>query len=199
MVTLRTKGNLGTKKHEIPPEVLNTLRQLPWCSETLDDPDFVPFQTTSRRPLYSNSYTFMAQTLSTLDTLSIWQSFYRPSNGSTDDLGEVRIIAKLGSGMNGHQNTAHGGLAAVMLDEVLGLAASIHKSPGKSVFTAYIHVDYKKPLPTPSVILIKARLELRSGGRKLFLNGTVENGSGVVFTSAHALFLEVERKKREKL
>ncbi len=107
------------------------------------------------------------------------------------------MIAELGSGMNGHLHTAHGGLAAVLLDEVMGLAASIHKTPKKSIFTAYMHVNYRKPLPTPNMICLRSRIEKRSEGRKIFVRGSVEDGStGVVFVDSDALFLEVERMPR---
>jgi hypothetical protein len=60
-------------------------------------------------------------------------------------------------------------------------------------------VDYKKPLPTPSVVMIKAKLDPRSRGRKLYITATLEDGAGTILTTAEALFLEVERKPRPKI
>ena len=62
-----------------------------------------------------------------------------------------------------------------------------------------MHVDYKKPLPTPSVVMIKAKLDPRSGGRKLYIRATLEDGNGTEFTTTEALFLEVKRKPRTKI
>jgi hypothetical protein len=65
-----------------------------------------------------------------------------------DDYDELRVLVVLGSGMDGHLHTAHGGVAATLLDEAMGTIGGIHKSPGKATFTAFMHVGYKKPLPT---------------------------------------------------
>jgi acyl-coenzyme A thioesterase PaaI-like protein len=47
--------------------------------------------------------------------------------------------------MDGHLYTAHGGVAATLLDEAMGNVGGIHKTPGRSIFTAFMHVNYKKP------------------------------------------------------
>lgn len=101
--------------------------------------------------------------------------------------------------MDGHLHTAHGGVAATLLDEALGTLAGIHKEPGVSIFTGFLHVDYKKPVPTPSLILIRARLnEVKSAKRKIFVEATLESGEGDVYTKAESLFVEVERKHSHK-
>jgi acyl-coenzyme A thioesterase THEM4 len=141
----------------------------------------------------------MSKTLSTEGTVPIWQGFYREST-SDDDFGEVRILTSMGSDMDGHLHTAHGGVSATLLDEAMGTLAGIHKEPGKAIFTAYMHVDYKKPVPTPSTFLIRVRFDpKRSAKRKIFVEAILENGDGVVYTRAEALFLEVERKPRPKI
>jgi thioesterase superfamily protein 4 len=134
----------------------------------------------------------MSKTLSTDETVPMWQGFYRHPSG--DVPAELRVLASLGGGMDGHLHTAHGGVAATLLDEAMGMLAGIHKQPGRSIFTAYMHVDYKKPVPTPSVILIRVSLDPKSATRKIFVKATLESGEGVVYTGGDALFLEVERK-----
>ncbi len=103
--------------------------------------------------------------------------------------------------MDGHLNTAHGGLAATLLDESMGTVGSVHKAPNRSQYTAYLHVDYKKPLPTPGVYVMKARIDpTRSKGRKMYITATLESGDGdAVYNTAHGLFLEVERGPKQKL
>lgn len=119
---------------------------------------------------------------------------------SEDEPDEVRILLALGPDMDGHLNTAHGGVAALMLDEAMGTIAGIHKEPGKAIFTAYMHVDYKKPVPTPSVCLIRVTFDTtRSVKRKIYVNATLESGEGIVFTTAESLFLETERKHGPKM
>jgi thioesterase superfamily protein 4 len=187
-------------EYKVPSEILSQLQQTEWCLTTLSDPSFVPLNSYSRTPPshLAGRYTFMSKTLQTDETVPIWQAFYRPSP-SDNEPGELRVLATLGGGMDGHLHTAHGGVAATLLDEAMGTLAGIHKEPGKSIFTAYMRVDYKKPVPTPSVILIRVTLDAKSATRKIFVNATIESGEGIVYTGAEALFLEVERKHRPKI
>lgn len=144
----------------------------------------------------------MNKTLSTPETVPIWQAFYRPSRSDKaedNDYGSVICLVALGSALDGHLHTAHGGVAAALLDEAMGTVGGIHKTRGKSQFTAYLHVNYRKPLPTPGVICIKASLDgEKSRGRKIFINATLESGEGVVFNDANGLFLETERKHKHQ-
>jgi acyl-coenzyme A thioesterase PaaI-like protein len=148
-------------------------------------------------------YTFMNKTLSTPETVPIWQAFYRPSRSSDPalaDFGEVICLIALGSALDGHLHTAHGGVAAALLDEAMGTVGGIHKTRGKSQFTAFLHVNYRKPLPTPGMICIKAKIDgEKSKGRKIFINASLESGDGVVYNDANGLFLETDRKHRAKL
>src|SRR5271156_6118534 len=201
MVILRPEFSSRDSQYQIPPDILSQLRQTPWCASILDNPTSLSIQLHSRSPSphLVGRYSFMSRTLLTAETVPVWQGFYRPSSHSdpTDnDCGEVRVLVMLGSGMDGHLRTAHSGVAATLLDETMGTVGGIHKTPGKSIFTAFMHVDYKKPLPTPSVVMIKAKLDPRSGGRKLYIRATLEDGNGTEFNAAEALFLEVKRKPR---
>jgi acyl-coenzyme A thioesterase THEM4 len=145
----------------------------------------------------------MNKTLSTPETVPIWQAFYRPSRSSDPalaDFGEVICLIALGSALDGHLHTAHGGVAAALLDEAMGTVGGIHKTRGKSQFTAFLHVNYRKPLPTPGMICIKAKIDgEKSKGRKIFINASLESGDGVVYNDANGLFLETDRKHRAKL
>lgn len=187
--------------YRIPHEILVQLQKTAWCLNTLNDPLYLPINSHSRTPppYLAGRYTLMAKTLATQGTIPIWQGFYKPyvSEAEPD---EVRILLALGPDMDGHLNTAHGGVAALMLDEAMGTMAGIHKEPGKAIFTAYMHVDYKKPVPTPSVCLIRVSFDAkRSAKRKIYVNATLESGEGVVFTAGEALFLEAERKHGPKI
>lgn len=110
------------------------------------------------------------------------------------------MLAVLGSDMDGHLHTAHGGVAATLLDEALGTLAGIHKTPGKSIYTAFLHVDYRKPVPTPGPILIRAVFNSgKSAKRKICVDATLESGDGIIYSAAESLFIEVERKHSAKI
>jgi thioesterase superfamily protein 4 len=210
MVILRPTGLPSRSSREdypayhVPEEIASQLRRIPWCTAILNNPEWIPLYSHSRNPpdyLYGR-YTFMNKTLSTPETVPIWQAFYRPSksdNPADNDFGEVICLIALGSALDGHLHTAHGGVAAALLDEGMGTVGGIHKEPGKSQFTAYLHVNYRKPLPTPGMICIRAKIDAeKSRGRKMFINATLESGDGVVYNDANGLFLETERTHLHK-
>ena len=81
----------------------------------------------------------------------------------------------------------------MVLDEVIGTVAENERPKNMSTMTAYLNVDYKAPVRTPSVILVRAWLEKREG-RKLWAKGTIEDGNGNVCTKGSALFIVIDPK-----
>lgn len=113
---------------------------------------------------------------------------------------ELRVLLALGPDVDGHLNTAHGGISALILDEAMGRLASIHKEDGKMIFTAYMHVNYEKPIPTPGIFMIRVSFDAkRSAKRKIYVNATLESDKGIVYTTGEALFLETEQKHSSNL
>lgn len=58
--------------------------------------------------------------------------------------------------------------------------------------TAYLNVAYKRPVPTPSVIVVRTWLE-RVEGRKIFGRGVIEDEEGRLCVVGEALFLTVKQ------
>ncbi|PMD48789.1 hypothetical protein L207DRAFT_413875 [Hyaloscypha variabilis F] len=173
---------------------------VPWAIKLFEDPTLRPFLSRSRvRPETSSSTreTFMSQTLHTTDTISAWQSFYRaPSNSKSC---EIVFLLKLGSGLNGHHDLAHGGFVSAVLDDVIGTAVDVQRPKEKSTLTAYLKVDYRKPVKTPGVLLARAWLE-KTEGKKMWGRGTIEDGDGTVLADGDALFIVVESlRPKERL
>ena len=186
-----------------------------WCRKLLRDESVIPIRTYSRRPKPSGEDSLIAGTLSTPDTIPAWQSFYRlfPKNSNESQsasssqnsegdrgpvAGEMLNLVSLGPGLNGHPRLAHGGIISVILDEITGSLAYLHLEKGSSAFTAYLNVTYKKPLPTPGIVLCRGWLEKRSMGRKLYLRATVEDGMGAVYAEGECLYIQAVKDK-EKL
>jgi len=87
----------------------------------------------------------------------------------------------------------------VVLDDVLGTAADCEKPDDKSTMTAYLRVDYRKPVKTPGAVLARAWLEKREG-RKMWARGVIEDGEGNVLSDGEALFIVVASlRPKEKL
>ncbi|KAE9980525.1 hypothetical protein EG328_000261 [Venturia inaequalis] len=189
------------KEYRIPQENLVELQKQEWCLETLNNECYRPIDLLIRplAPHLAGLYTMMSKTLATKATIPIWEGFYKPFV-SEEDPDEFRILLALGPDVDGHLNTAHGGVSALMLDEAMGNMALMHTEPGTPVFTTYMHTTYKKPVPTPSVLLLRATFDgKRSAGRKLYINASLESGTGVVYTTAEALFLEARGKDGPKI
>lgn len=180
-----------------------------WCTQFLRNPTLTPISTPTRQPKTSTEDSFVAETLATANTIATWQSFYKTipqsrmlsvpgTAGINDDTspvgGELIALLALGRGMNGHTNVVHGGLIATILDEMMGIVVSFHMSPEMSGYTAVMKTSYKKPVPAPGAIICRTWLERRSGGRKMWLRGTIEDGEGELFVEAESLWIEVKRK-----
>lgn len=166
---------------------------IPWAAKLFQDPTLLPFVIDSRRSNVINPTTgdtMCGKTLATEDTITAWQSFYRDAT-KPGERPEVWGLLKLGSGVNGHIDTCHGGFLSVVLDEILGNVAEHEKPVDRSTMTAYLHVGYKKPVHTPGCVLVKAGLEKKEG-RKIWVNGTIEDGQGNVSTTGEALFIVID-------
>jgi len=87
----------------------------------------------------------------------------------------------------------------VILDDVIGTAADVERPMDKSTMTAYLKVDYRRPVKTPRTLLARAWLE-KIEGRKMWGRGTIEDGEGTVLADGEALFIVVESlRPKEKL
>ena len=63
--------------------------------------------------------------------------------------------------------------------------------PRISWWWADVKTTYKKPLPTPGVILCTAKIErVGEGDRKTFVRATLEDGNGVVCSIGEVLFIK---------
>jgi len=181
----------GITFQAISPPTVEQLESTPWCSDLLGDSTLRPFDIQSRIPKASTEDSIIAETLASHETVRVWQAFYRPSTSTSSTFGEFLFILSLGTGLNGHPNTLHGGVISLFLDETTSQVACFHQSPNAKSFTASLTVEFKRPVPTPGLILCRAWLESRSKGRKLWVQGTLEDGNGGVYALAQSLFIEV--------
>ncbi|KAF2660463.1 hypothetical protein K491DRAFT_588907 [Lophiostoma macrostomum CBS 122681] len=194
------------------------LNSIPWCNALINDPSWTPTRTTSRVPKASSEDSFFAETLGTERTIRHCLTL-RPSVGRDADVQfeEVRTIMELGDGLNGHPKICHGGFVATMLDEVCGVLitqnlegkmrrarekwgksgddgeGALGPHEGLNCFTAYLNTSYKKPVPTPGIVLCRAKFE-KQERNKSYVSATIEDGMGTVFTRGEGMFVEVKQK-----
>lgn len=86
----------------------------------------------------------------------------------------------------GPPGCVHGGVIAMVFDEMLGAANIVVGSPG---MTGTLTVRYRKPVPLQTEIRLEARFERRDG-RKIQTVGTMHHGD-VLLAEAEGLFIEL--------
>jgi hypothetical protein len=96
---------------------------------------------------------------------------------------DVHIVGDVtfGAAYEGPPGHVHGGLIAAMFDELLGFA---QLSPG---FTAYLHINYRKPTPLDARLSLVAWVD-SVDGRKRMLRGECYAGD-TLLTDAEGLFI----------
>lgn len=117
---------------------------------------------------------------------------------------EICMLLSLGRGVEGIAGTAHGGIVALMLDEVMAqLASEIFGRD--SIITANLNVEFKRRLDTPRVVLAKAYMEdggeeVKGGDdrgesrRRLKIRGRIEDGEGGIFAEGTSVFVKLRPK-----
>lgn len=109
------------------------------------------------------------------------------------ELPSLVSIVHLGPALCGHPGIVHGGLLATLLDE--GLARACFPAlPNKVGVTASLKVDYRKPCPANSYVVLRAETT-KVEGRKAWVKGWIEllgegTEEGAKLVEAEALFIE---------
>lgn len=97
----------------------------------------------------------------------------------------VRGRVTLHEGYNGPPwNLAHGGVIALIFDELLGVGSIAAAGGG---FTGQLTINYRKPTPILQPLELTGRLD-RQEGRKLFMRGELRH-DGVVTADAEGIFI----------
>lgn len=55
-------------------------------------------------------------------------------------------------------------------------------------YTAYLKVNFKKPVKTPQIVCLRGRVQKRVG-KKLFLKGSMENSEGQTLAESEGLWI----------
>ncbi|MDN5758532.1 MAG: PaaI family thioesterase [Tomitella sp.] len=86
----------------------------------------------------------------------------------------------------GPPSCVHGGVSALLLDHVLGVANSW---AGKDGMTAQLSVRYHRPVPLFRTLTVSGR-QTRSEGRKIWTAGEIRDDAGELCVSAEGLFID---------
>lgn len=97
-------------------------------------------------------------------------------------------IFQAGHLLEGPPGHVHGGAIATMIDTVVGAHATIVSGP---VVTANLNINYRKPIPLGSTLVIESSL-VKKEGKKIFITCTVTNSDGSkLHTESTALFVSI--------
>ncbi len=100
----------------------------------------------------------------------------------------LRGTGALPAAFVGPPGTVHGGVVAMVLDELLG---AVNACLGLGAFTGTLTIRYERPTPIDADLEMESRVE-RTEGRKVFTVGTISAG-GVVTARAEGVFIRVDR------
>lgn len=117
---------------------------------------------------------------------------------------------KFGKNLNGHDGIVHGGIISLVFDESFGWAyevlarhpklffeGDIDVDPSKFiVVTANLNVDYKKPLPAETDVVVRVYYEKSEKGKKIYLCARMESHDGSkLYSKAKVLFIKLDKER----
>lgn len=104
-----------------------------------------------------------------------------------------RIVGRfrLGEEYQGGSGFLHGGIIALLLDEVMSKTVRFH---GQNAVTADLHVEYKKPIRVNTEIVVEGFVTRRDG-RQLYHEGEIRNEAGELLARGEGRFVVIDREK----
>ncbi|WP_153504525.1 PaaI family thioesterase [Cumulibacter manganitolerans] len=94
----------------------------------------------------------------------------------------------LGAPYEGPPEHIHGGVIAMLLDQVMGMVPAFTDTPR---MTAYLNVTYRRPSPLMAELGVEAWVD-RIEGRKTFVTGRIADADGRTTAEAEALFVALK-------
>jgi acyl-CoA thioesterase FadM len=117
--------------------------------------------------------------LPALDDVTTGRRVFNPVTGSGSALAPPLRVRRDGDGVvgeavlgvayEGPPSFVHGGMSALLMDQLLGSAAA---AAGLWGMTAHLELDYRGPLPLETKLVLRARVAENSG-RKSVITGTI--------------------------
>ncbi len=110
-----------------------------------------------------------------------------------NDDGAIESRIEVPAHLVGPPGTVHGGIQAVLLDEVMGMAANTSlETEATLAVTADLRLKYRRPVPVGQTLLVRGRL-VRTADSSMFVSGEILGPEQDVLTEAEARFKAVER------
>jgi acyl-coenzyme A thioesterase PaaI-like protein len=199
-----------------PSDTKAPFLRIPWTRALLSAPNLITRTPDSRSPKPTNEDSLFARTLKTPSTLRSCINVYQRPEPSDPYVAEVTTLATLGNALDGHPGILHGGIVASLLDEAMGMLQFVNherdhflavgkglaegEKPGSGLgsFTAYLNVQFLRPVRTGAAVQVVAWY-VRREGRKSFVDAEIRQpvdgggeddcGEVVVCARAEGLFV----------
>ncbi|KAL9946060.1 hypothetical protein D7B24_000596 [Verticillium nonalfalfae] len=202
--------------------------KIPWCNALLTAPNTTVYVPPSRDPLEEGKPNrhdrFFGKTLDHAERIPACLAFYTtpteaapppapaPAPAATAADGSARspaipqvsVLFALGPGMAGYPAVLHGGVTALLFDELLGMLGERNRDLGRgdAIFTmkpatATMDVRYLRPIATPSVVLGVGTIGSITG-RKMLLRGEIRDAEGNVVATCESLWVAMAGKEKAK-
>ena len=97
----------------------------------------------------------------------------------------------LGEDYQGGSGFLHGGIIAVLLDEVMSKVCRFHN---EHAVTADLRVEYLRPIPVNQEIVVEGFITRRDG-RQLYHEGEIRNAAGKLLARAQGRFVVIDPEK----
>jgi len=108
-----------------------------------------------------------------------------------DEARRIRGRFRLGAEYQGGTGFLHGGIIAMLLDEVM---AKVSRFAKDHAVTAEMTVEYRKPVPVGEEIVVEG-WEVGRDERVRKREGEIRNASGVVLARGRAQFVEISKER----
>ncbi len=103
----------------------------------------------------------------------------------------IRGSFRLASEYQGGAGFVHGGMIAMLLDEVM---AKVNRFTGDHAVTAKLSIEYLRPVPTEADLIVEG-WELERNVRDRFRQREIRNAAGVLLARGTAHFVEIGRER----
>jgi acyl-coenzyme A thioesterase PaaI-like protein len=146
-----------------------------------------------------------ASQLPALDDPSSGRRVFNPVSGAGNPMAPPLVLrqeeggvvgeATLGVAYEGPPSYVHGGMSALLMDQVLGTAAA---NAGLWGMTAHLELDYRGPLPVGERLVLRGRVA-ENDGRKSLIVGTIALAASPAqpLVEARGLFVLPRKEKLE--
>ncbi|CAI0643954.1 unnamed protein product [Colletotrichum noveboracense] len=183
------------------PQSLDDLKALPWCRTLLSAPGVATFIPPSRVPENTNPHDrFFGKTMNNSSGIPTCICFHNEAPGKSV-ITEMSILFALSRGIDGYPHIAHGGIVAVLIDEVLGILIQRNMDTDRdspvfrmNTVTASMDIKYLKPVTTPGVVLAAGQIK-EIKGKRIYLRATVKDSNGVDLATCESLWVAIPRPK----